>query len=149
MISRSERFQKKKWINKMKYLTGVLVILLTLGIGNVALAGENASSILTKWFDKKANDSINEIDQSIQKEKDKAIKRLQKELKADILESEKELITFTQQEKEKRAQEIQRYTDELINKMDNQDEESKRKIQSELDKITQHAKEELKNATNQ
>lgn len=133
----------------MKYLTGVLVILLTLGIGNVALAGENASSILTKWFDKKANDSINEIDQSIQKEKDKAIKRLQKELKADILESEKELITFTQQEKEKRAQEIQRYTDELINKMDNQDEESKRKIQSELDKITQHAKEELKNATNQ
>lgn len=149
MISRKERARKMKKKSRIKYIASTLILALSLGIGNVALAGGNASSLLSQWFDKKANESITQIDQSIQVEKDKALKKLQAELQADIKQSEKDINAFTQQEKEKRVQEIQRYTDELISKMDGQDEETKKKIQSNLDAITQQAKQELNQAAQQ
>lgn len=143
MKSRKERIQKNN-NKKAKVLIGT--VLLSAGIASsvsVAFADQNIDAMLTNWFNNKKSESIQKIEQAIMSEKEIQKDRLKEQLQLEIQQSEKELQTFTEEEKQRRVDELKRYTDELIANIDVNNENKEKKIAKELETILQNAEQEM------
>ncbi|WP_373894291.1 hypothetical protein ACUL41_00660 [Virgibacillus natechei] len=129
-----------------KFLVGalLLIIIITSSI-NVAFADRDIGSVLTNWFNKNEGESIAEIEQAIDSERQDQTERLKEELRLEIESSEQELNQFTETQKTDRTTELERYTDELIHNLSIDNEEEKNRIAEETEAIVQEAKEKIDN----
>ncbi|MDY0404874.1 hypothetical protein P5G51_005200 [Virgibacillus sp. 179-BFC.A HS] len=100
-------------LKKTLIATLFMIILMCSGI-SVVFASPNISAILTNWFHTKNEDAIEEIDNAVDKELQKQSARLKASLKPVIDASQKEINTYTKQQKEQKIKELQDYADQLI-----------------------------------
>lgn len=145
MFKKTEKKLKKK-PSKGKLV--VCTLLLTVGFStsvNVAFANEDISAMLSSWFDQKTNESISDIETAINEEKTKSMETLKQELKVEMKDAEMKLNAYTEQEKQKRVDELKQYTEQLISDMQSMEQVEKDKVQKEIDVIIQEAKQKIDN----
>lgn len=144
MMSRREIRKKRKRSIMRKFLAGTLFLILIVGSGiHVSFADEDISALLSKWFHKNTEDSMEEIDKAISIEQQKQTERLKEELRIEIVTAEKQLQEFIDTEKANRIEALKRYADGLISNSQINNEESKEEVIEELERIYQEAKTEL------
>lgn len=141
MITRKEKFQKNNRQLKVKILIGVLFLIVSIGGGmGVAFADSDINGLLTNWFSKKGTESISSIEQAVMTEKDKQKERLKQELQIELQKSQEQLSSFTEEEKEKRIQEIRDYADQLIANIKIDNSGKKQGIINQFNTIVEQAK---------
>ena len=141
---KSRKLTHKKKRKKIQFLIGILLLSLTIGSTvTVSFADQDINALLTNWFKKGTDNSIQQIESAIMSEKEVQKQRLREELQKEMNKSQKELDHFTEQEKRKRVQEIQKYANELKKniKVDNKEETDR--ISATLDAIVQQSIDEL------
>ncbi|WP_078382525.1 hypothetical protein [Sutcliffiella halmapala] len=127
-----------------KLSVGALFICILIGGSmNIAFANQDIGSLLTSWFDKKKNESITRIEETIAIEQEKQTSRLKEELQVKLKDSEQKLKEFTDTEIEARLLELKRYTDELIQNTEFSSEVDKEEFLVELDTIVELAKQQM------
>ncbi|UJL46325.1 hypothetical protein KFZ58_18580 [Virgibacillus sp. NKC19-16] len=127
-----------------KFLVGALLLIIIIASSiNVAFADRDIGSVLTNWFNKNEAESIAEIEQVIDSERQVQTERLKEELRLEIESSEQELNKFTETQKTDRMIELERYTDKLINNLTIDNAEEKSRITDETEAIVQEAKEKM------
>lgn len=138
-------FWKPKNKGKLKFLIGILLLSIatTTGIG-VTFADENITSNLYDWFNKKGEESINTIDQSIAIEKEAQKQRLKAELELEIKRSAEDLNQFTGHEEKESIKQIQEYADKIIANLHVDNQDKKNKVSKQLDSIVKQAISDMK-----
>ncbi|MUK87689.1 hypothetical protein GMD78_04645 [Ornithinibacillus sp. L9] len=127
-----------------KIVVGTLFLIIVVGGSfTVVFADQDIGAMLTNWFDQKTDESIGEIEKVISQEQKKQTDRLKEELQLAIEAAEQDLNEFVQMEKNQRAEELKRYSDELIKEIDIDNDEIEQEILDEFDRILKHAKEEM------
>ncbi len=140
-LSRKGKYRKENKHIKIKFLIGVLFLIVTVGGGmGIAFADADINGLLTNWFNQKSSESISSIEKSISTEKDLQKERLKQELQIEIQNAQKQLSDFTEQEKNQRIQAIRDYANQLIAnlKIDNSGKE--KAIQNQMNAIVKQAK---------
>ncbi|WP_143059339.1 hypothetical protein [Bhargavaea ginsengi] len=79
-----------------------------------ASAGQDAGAMLENWFNGKRSQSVNEIDQAIETEKNRLMGELRTELNQSIGGAAKEIENFTDAEKARRIQALRDYANTLM-----------------------------------
>lgn len=139
-MGRNHRSKGKKQI---KLVAGMLFVVLMVGSSfSIVFANEDMESMLTSWFAHKKADSIASIENAVAAEQEKQTARLKEEMRVKIEEADKQIQATTQSEIEKRVNELQSYTDELIQSFDPEREDVDETI-AELNAIMQSAKEQM------
>lgn len=105
----------------------------------VVFADYDISTLLTNWFHKKTEESIEEMDQAISAEQQKQTEILQEEIANAIESAEQQLEEFTESEKEKRVKEIETYAAQLKSRTEIDQSELKNEFVRALDNIVQEA----------
>ncbi|WP_077328430.1 hypothetical protein [Virgibacillus siamensis] len=150
MISRKEKHRKKRYPSIIKLLMGFVTAIVLIGSSvTVSYADQSIESLLTNWFSTQKENSIDEIQQAIDKERVKQTTRLEKQLQQKIQQAEKNLEKFTEKEKKKRVTELQHYADQLINQMKIDESSQKKKIQQKLNEIVKEAKNTMQTVNTQ
>lgn len=127
-----------------KFSVGALFICILIGGSmNSAFANQDIGSLLTSWFDKKKNESITRIEDTIVTEQEKQTSRLKEELQVKLNDSEQKLKEFTDTEIEARLLELKRYTDELIQQTEFATEAKKEEFILQLHTIVELAKQQM------
>lgn len=146
MLSRKERYQKKRKSTHKKIVISILfsIICVVSSIG-VVFADNDISQMLTEWFNKKGQESFSEIDHAIDQEVKKQIEHVKKELKVIISSANEDYIAFTKEEKEKSIKEIQDYANYLINSYPVDNQKEKEKYIQHVDRIVRNAMKQLDN----
>jgi hypothetical protein len=146
MKSRKEMHRKNK-SKKTKIVFTSLLLCAGIGTGNVALANQDISSLLTSWFNTKTEESITQIDNAISTEKASSMEKLEAALSTEMQQTEKEIVQFTEAEKARRVEELKRYTNQLIATIDVSSEGERAKIAEKLNAITQQAIKQMDNVS--
>lgn len=116
MKSRKETHSRKKSPIYMKFLGGAIFLLIIVGSSiGIAFANPDVSALLSSWFNKQTDSSIQEIDTAINKELAIQKSRLKEELGLIIESKEKEMGEFTESEKQRGVSALRSYADQLIN----------------------------------
>ncbi|MBN6885215.1 ASC-1-like (ASCH) protein [Cytobacillus horneckiae] len=138
-----ERNHRSKGKKQIKLVAGMLFVVLMVGSSfSIVFANEDMESMLTSWFEHKKADSIASIENAVAAEQEKQTARLKEEMRVKIAEADKQIQATTQSEIEKRVNELQSYTDELIQSFDPEREDVDETI-AELNAIMQSAKEQM------
>jgi len=148
MQSRIETFKKKKAPKRVKLLIGTLF--LSIGVGSsisVAFADQDIQGLLTNWFAKQQTHSIETIEHAVMSEKEIQMQRLKEELQVEMDDAKKQLDQFTDQEKQKRVNDLKTHTDELIKNLKIDNSKEKAAIIDQLDKITNDAIKKMDNVS--
>lgn len=141
MITRKEKFKKNSKQLKVKILIGVLFLIVSIGGGmGVVFADSDINGLMTNWFSKKGTESISSIEQAVMTEKDKQKERLKQELQIELQKSQEQLSSFTEEEKEKRIQEVRDYADQLIANLKIDNSGKKQGIINQFNTVVEQAK---------
>jgi hypothetical protein len=142
-MSRKEKYKTKKHF-RIKLLIGVLLLSSTI-VGNIgiAFADQDIHSLLSNWFNQKGQESIRTIETAIMTEKEQQKVRLKEELQSELTNSAQLMDQFTEEEKQKRIQALQKYADQLIENMKLDNDKEKQRIVAEMDQVIQKAIKEL------
>lgn len=133
MDSKKGSSLKQRKHNKYRLLVGILFLSITIGssIGFV-YADQDIHGLLSRWFDNKGSESILTIEQAIMTEKDRQKMRLKEELQLELKRSEDDLISFTEQERMNRINELKEYTNHLIANLHIDNEAEKQQMSEKL-----------------
>ena len=130
-----------KW---RKIVIGILFLIIFAGSSaTIAFADHNISGLLTEWFDRKTEESVEEIEEVILKEQQKQTEKLEAELHMAIETAEQEMQIFLEAEKEYRVEEIRQYASFLMEEIEIDDAERKEAKLQELERILNEAKAEM------
>ena len=144
MVSRQEMRRKRKRSKVFKLLAGTLLLFVIIGSSiQVSFADQDINGMLTGWFNKKTEDSIEEIDKAISIEQKEQTGRLKEALRLEIESAEKQLQTIVEEEKSKRIAELKQHADELIREAEVNNDAVKEKKVEALDQIVEKAKAEM------
>lgn len=147
--ARKRRRKKKSRLEMVRLLIGAVLLIGIIGSSvSITFANQDIQSLLTNWFDTQRGHAIDEIKGAIDTEREIQTERLKEELQLEIQSADKQLQTFTAEEKEKRISELRRYTDELINSFEIDNSESESVVKSELESIFQAAVNEMEQIMN-
>lgn len=151
MVSRKEKMKpnQREIHLKLKILIGVLFLSLMVGSSiGVAFADSDINGLMTNWFNKKSNESIDSIEQAIMTEKETQKQRLKEELQRELVSSQKKLDEFTEEEKNKRVEAIKDYADKLIADMQIDNSNQELEVQKQLDSIVENSMDEMEELGN-
>ncbi|WP_404446995.1 hypothetical protein LG307_00910 [Sutcliffiella horikoshii] len=123
----------------------VLALLFTAEL-KTAFASSTIQSLLTGWFEGKQQESIQSLEEEIMIEKEAQMAILKKEIAESLEHANKELSHFTSIEAEKSKQELQNYTEQLIQSIEIEEEGKQEEFLSELEKIMEEAYSKIEQA---
>ena len=113
MLSRIEKY-KRKPIKKVAMIAGALCLFIGLGGGvKTALADQDVQLLMEKWFLKKQDESLKEIDSAISTERDVLMEQLKDQLNTEMQLAEKQLAEFTAIQKRTRIEALQEYANNI------------------------------------
>lgn len=140
MISRKEKFKKKKLFGLNRYIAGTLLTFAIIFSSiTVSFAHQDIEVLLSDWFAKKKDSAVSEINEAVNKEKEHQTKHLRRELDKKIKEAEKELNQFTKSEKDKTVKAIRQYADQLIKGFSVDSKDEANRITTEFGQILNEA----------
>lgn len=144
MLSGTEKYTKIKRLKKMLIMVGILVLSIGLGTGTkTALADADVQQLMAKWFSKKQDESIKDIDQAISKERDALMGQLKTQLNAEMQLAEQQLAEFTATQKQIRIAALQEYANNIKAGMKIDNSEQQAAIMKNIDIILENAKAQL------
>src|SRR5699024_2603162 len=151
MKRRRDIHGKKKRRFPSKLLIGILLSFIIIGGSiNITFADYDISSIISNWFNEKGSEAVEEVNNAMDKEREKQTKRLKEELQSEIESTEEALETFKKEEIEKRSEVLRSYANELIANFeadDSMNSKEKEKIIEKLDKTVEQAIKKMNNTT--
>ena len=144
MLSRMEKYKKIRRIKKMLIIGGLLVLSIGLGTGmKSALADVDVQQLMASWFSKKQDESIKEIDQAIDSERDILMGQLKGQLSTEMQLAEKQLAEFTATQKQTRITALQEYANNIKAGMTIDSSEQQAAVMKNIDIILENAKAQL------
>ncbi|MEK3976998.1 hypothetical protein [Psychrobacillus sp. FSL K6-1267] len=144
MVSRVEKYKKKRRIRKSVLIVAALFLVLTFGTGlNKALADLDVQTLLTNWFNEKQNESVKDIEGAVASETDRLMRGLGEDLEKEMTKAQQDLVNFTKTQKESRIAALQSYAQDLKSslKIDNSEQEAA--ILANIDTIVAQAKAQM------
>lgn len=143
MLSRIEKY-KRKPIKKVAMIAGALCLFIGLGGGvKTALADQDVQLLMEKWFLKKQDESLKEIDSAISTERDVLMEQLKDQLNTEMQLAEKQLAEFTAIQKRTRIEALQEYANNIKAEMNIDNSEQQAAIMKNIDIILENAKAQL------
>lgn len=144
MVSRVEKYKKKRRIRKSVLIVAALFLVLTFGTGlNKALADLDVQTLLTNWFNEKQSVSVKDIEGAVASETDRLMRGLGEDLEQEMTKAQQDLVNFTKTQKESRIAALQSYAQDLKAslKIDNSEQEAA--ILANIDTIVAQAKAQM------
>jgi PIN domain nuclease of toxin-antitoxin system len=124
-----------------KIIIGILFVMMVAGGSvTIAFADQNIAGMLTEWFDRQTEASMEEIEDAIAIEQEKQTEKLQAELRLAIEAAEQEMDAFVEAEKISRVEEIREYANQLMEEIEVDESDIKEAKLEELDQILEEAK---------
>lgn len=142
MISRKERNNKRTSKSSLLVKTCIVGVFM-FSSTSLAFANQDLNGLLTNWFEKKGNESIQLIDEVISNERDNQTHRIKEELQKELRKSEEDLAKFTKHEIDTRVKELRKHADQIIKNLSIDNKEEKAQLISHLDKIVSQAVSEM------
>ncbi|WP_277584893.1 hypothetical protein [Psychrobacillus antarcticus] len=144
MLSRVEKYKKTQSLKKVMIIVVALLLSITLGSGvKTALADVDVQQLMAKWFSKKQDESIKEIDQAINTERKALMGQLKGQLNAEMQLAEKQLAEFTATQKQTRITALQEYANNIKAGMTIDSSEQQAAVMKNIDIILENAKAQL------
>ncbi|MCZ8534559.1 hypothetical protein [Psychrobacillus psychrodurans] len=144
MLSRIEKYKKKRQIKKATIIIALLIILLGLSSGvKTALADQDIQSLLNNWFNNKKVESVQEIEGAVSSERDRLMQDLEVELQREMQAAENQLNSFTATQKQTRLAALQEYANNIKAGMTIDNSEQQAAIMKNIDIILENAKAQL------
>lgn len=139
--------RKKRKTVLLKLTIALIAMMFILGgTLTVSFANQDLNAMLTSWFDEKRNDAIVHIRDAVSSEKDIQQTRLRAELQKEMAAAESQLKQMTEDEKNRRIQNLRDYTNKLISEITIDHSEEKQQMKNQLDSIYTEAVNALNNA---
>lgn len=111
--------QRNRRSKRLKYrMITIITAMIIVSSLNIAFAKQDIGGLLTHWFQTKQSESIDEIEQAIKIEQEKQTERLKEQLQEEIEKANTRLQKFTEDEKNKRVEEIKNYADEILSNIE-------------------------------
>ncbi|GFZ81477.1 hypothetical protein GCM10008018_29010 [Paenibacillus marchantiophytorum] len=139
MITRNEKQRKVK--SKRIVAAGIvsLTVILTASAG-VSYADIDLAGTMASWFNKKTEQVIQNLDQSMKSETDVQKELLKKELQVRLEASARNLESFTEEQKKIHVQALAQYTQALLAQTNVRTEQDRQQITDKLQLILDSAK---------
>ncbi|MEC0231232.1 hypothetical protein [Paenibacillus alba] len=139
MITRNEKQGKVK--SKRIVAAGIvsLTVILTASAG-VSYADIDIAGTMASWFNKKTEQVVQNLDQSMKLETDAQKEVLKKELQLRLEASARNLEAFTEEQKQVHVQALAQYAQKLLAQTDIRTEQDRQQIMNKLQSITDSAK---------
>ncbi|OXM14338.1 hypothetical protein [Paenibacillus herberti] len=126
---------------KQRTLIGVAAIGITMAVtAGAAYADVDLKGKILAWAGIETATAISGLETAISQETELQKKRLQEQLRADLLQQEAEFEQYAEQEKAVRIQEIRNYADELLRSRSFDNEQQKQDYASQLAGIVESAR---------
>lgn len=144
MLSRVDKYKKKLPFKKETIIIGALFLILGLGSGvKTALADQDIQSLLTNWFNNKKIESVQEIESSVDLERDRLMQDLEVEVQMQMQAAENQLISFTDTQKQTRIAALQEYANNIKAGITIDNSEQQAAVMKNIDIILENAKAQL------
>lgn len=131
---------------KLFVVAMMIMVLLFTAEWKTAFASSGIQTLLTNWFEGEKQESIRSLEMEITKEKEAQMAILKKEIAATLAKANQELADFTAQEAEKSKEELNAYTNTLLQTMEVDMEGQQEQFLLELERIMEEAYEKLEQA---
>lgn len=122
-----------------KFLIVAVLMIIIMGSGISVAASPNVSGLLTEWFQSENDDAIEEIDKSVDDELKEQTERLQEELKPVIDSVRDDIDTYKDEKKQEAVNELEKYSDQLIENATTNDAINKKRYEKDLENIVDQA----------
>lgn len=143
MLSRIDKYKKKRKFKRTTITIGILVILGFSGGMKTALADLDIQGLLTNWFNNKKVESVQEIEGAVSLERDRLMQNLEVELQREIQAAENQLNSFTATQKQTRIAALQEYANNIKAGMTIDSSEQQAAVMKNIDIILENAKAQL------
>lgn len=143
MLSRIDKYKKKRKFKRTTITIGILVILGFSGGMKTALADLDIQGLLTNWFNNKKVESVQEIEGAVSLERDRLMQNLEVELQREIQAAENQLNSFTATQKQTRITALQEYANNIKAGMTIDSSEQQAAVMKNIDIILENAKAQL------
>lgn len=143
MLSRIDKYKKKRKFKRTTITIGILVILGFSGGMKTALADLDIQGLLTNWFNNKKVESVQEIEGAVSLERDRLMQNLEVELQREIQAAENQLNSFTATQKQTRIAALQEYANNIKAGMTVDSSEQQAAVMKNIDIILENAKAQL------
>lgn len=143
MLSRIDKYKKKRKFKGITITIGILVILGFSGGMKTALADLDIQGLLTNWFNNKKVESVQEIEGAVSLERDRLMQNLEVELQREIQAAENQLNSFTATQKQTRIAALQEYANNIKAGMTIDSSEQQAAVMKNIDIILENAKAQL------
>lgn len=131
---------------KLFVVAMMIMVLLFTAEWKMAFASSGIQTLLTNWFEGEKQESIRSLEMEITKEKEAQMAILKKEIAANLAKANQELADFTAQEAEKSKEELNAYTNTLLQTMEFDMEGQQEQFLLEVEQIMEEAYEKLEQA---